>query len=84
MTGTVDQFRKMVFERTGVNLENYGDFIGCDLARIRFWEDLNRLGGRLIKKFPPEVVANIDRTARLNSAEWAELEHELEALLQSA
>jgi hypothetical protein len=81
MTGTVSQFRSMVFERIGVAPESYQEFIGCNPARIRFWEELNRFGGRRIKELPPEVVANIDETVRLSSAEWAELKTKLEALL---
>jgi len=84
MTGTVNEFRTLVFARAGVSRENYDKFLDVDMARLAFWEKLNRLGGRRVKQLPPEKVPDIDATVGLNEAEWSELEHELDALLLSA
>lgn len=52
------------------------------LKLLDFWERLNRLGARNIKKIPPEQCQDIDSTVILTPEEWGELTQELFQLNQ--
>jgi len=76
MARTVYEFRKMAMKK----LPDWEDRRSHSDASTRLWTRLNRLGGRNIKRFPPEKKSDIDATVVLTDQEWEELEVEMNSL----
>ena len=65
------------FRRSHLTAEDFGRRSEDHRA---FLMEVNQIGGREIKKFPPTVVKNIDATVRLSETEWVRLETKYQQL----
>jgi len=75
---TVRDMKNAILGRAGLvqgfQLREIDDSLG------EFWDKLNRLGARNIKKVPPEQCADIDATVQISDDEWDSLSDEFNRL----
>jgi len=77
---TVSDFKNFIKERLG--LEESVEFAWRSDKHRKFFEKLNRLGGKNVRLLLTQKVPDIDATVTLTDEEWEQLEAEFRQLLR--